>query len=61
MIEKGKTSVLEKKLGIATELTKLPYEIEGEFCEALPKTEFVNGTFEGSLLAEIKKGSIARE
>jgi hypothetical protein len=60
-IQKGKTSVVVKRLEIASELTKMPYELEGEFCEALPKTEFTNGTYTGSLLAEIKKGSIGWE
>ncbi len=60
-IEKGKTSVVVKKLEIADDLTKMPYELEGEYCEALPKTEYTSGTFEGSMLAEIKKGSISRE
>ena len=60
-IVKGKKSVLLKTLGIATELTKVPYELEGEFCEALPKVEWTNGTYTGSLVAEIKKGSIGRE
>lgn len=60
-IEKGKAPVIVKKLEIATALTKMPYELEGEFCEALPKTEFTNGTYSGSLLAELKKGSIGWE
>jgi hypothetical protein len=60
-IVKGKKSVLLKTLGITTALEKVPYELEGEFCEALPKTEFTNGQFEGSLVAEIKKGDISRE
>jgi hypothetical protein len=57
----GKKSEVVKKLGISTALTKMPYEIEGEFCEKLPKTEFTGGTYTGSLLAEIKKGSIGWE
>ncbi len=60
-IEKGKGSVVVKKLGINTALTKLPYELEGEFCEALPKTEYKTGSFTGSLVAEIKKGDIGWE
>lgn len=60
-VQKGKNSVVVKKLEIGTSLTKVPYELEGEFCEKLPKTEFKNGTFEGKLLSEIKKGSISRE
>jgi hypothetical protein len=60
-VEKGKTPVVVKRVEIGAELSKMPYELEGEFCEALPKTEFTGGTFEGSLLAEIKKGSISRE
>jgi hypothetical protein len=57
-IEKGKTSVVVKKLAISTALTKLPYELEGEFCEALPKTEYDAGSYAGSLVAEMKKGDI---
>ena len=60
-VEKGKTPVTVKKLEITTALTKLPYELEGEFCEALPKTEYTSGTYSGSLLAELKKGSIGWE
>ncbi|HTA33512.1 MAG TPA: hypothetical protein VK721_08820 [Solirubrobacteraceae bacterium] len=60
-IETGKGPVLEKKLGISTALSRVPYELEGEFCEALPRTEFTKGTFEGSLVAEIKKGTLDRE
>ncbi len=60
-VEHGKKTEEVKKLEIATNLTKLPYEIEGEFCEALPKTEFTGGTYEGSLVAEIKKGDIGWE
>jgi len=37
--------VLEEKLGISTALSKVPYELEGEFCEAMPGTEFTKGTF----------------
>ena len=60
-IEKGKGSVVVKKLAISTALAKVPYELEGEFCEALPKTEFGSGTYAGSLVAEIKKGNIGWE
>lgn len=60
-IVKGKKSILLKSLGIASELTKMPYELEGEYCEALTKTEGTNGTYSGSLVAAIKKGSIGRE
>jgi hypothetical protein len=60
-IETGKGSVLEKKLGIATALNKVPYEFEGEFCEAWPKTEFTKGTLESSLVGEIKKGTLGWE
>jgi hypothetical protein len=60
-VEKGKGTVVEHKLGISAALTKLPYELEGEFCEALPKTEADSGTFTSSLLAEIKNGSIGWE
>jgi len=60
-IVKGKKSILLKSLGISSELTKMPYELEGEYCEALPKPEGTNGTYSGSLVAAIKKGSIGRE
>jgi len=60
-IVKGKTSVVVKKLAISTALTKMPYELRGEFCEALPKTEYTGGHFTGSLLAEIKLADIGRE
>lgn len=60
-VTKGKGTTVVKKLDIATALTKMPYELEGEFCEALPKTEFKNGSYTGSLVAEIKKGSISWE
>ena len=60
-IEKGKTSVVVKKLAIGTALTKMPYELEGEFCEALPKTEYAAGGYTGSLVAEIKNGEIGWE
>jgi hypothetical protein len=60
-VETNKGPALVKKLGISTALTKVPYELEGEFCEALPKTEYTNGSFTGSLVAEIKKGSIGWE
>jgi len=59
-ITKGKKSVVRKTLGISTELSKLTYELEGELCEALPKTEYLTGSFSGSLVAELKKGSIER-
>ena len=60
-IETGKGPVVVKKLAISTALSKVPYELEGEFCEALPKTEYTNGSATGSLVAEIKKGSIGWE
>ncbi len=60
-IEKGKTSVVVKKLEISNALTKVPYALEGEFCEALPKTEYRAGTYTGSLVASIKKGDIGWE
>jgi hypothetical protein len=60
-IEKGKSTVLVKRLAITSALTKMPYELGGEFCEALPKTEYTSGIYEGSLLAEIKKGQISLE
>lgn len=60
-VEKGKKSELVKKLEITNSVSKMPYEIEGEYCEALPKTEFTNGQYDGSLVASIKKGSIGWE
>jgi hypothetical protein len=61
-VEKGKSGpMVIKKLSIATALTNMPYELEGEFCEAMPKTEYGTGSFTGSLLAEIKKGSLSWE
>ena len=60
-VEKGNAPVIVKKLEITSALTKIPYELEGEFCEALPKTEYTSGTYSGSLLAELKKGSIGWE
>ena len=50
-----------KKLEISNALTKVPYALEGEFCEALPKTEYRAGTYTGSLVASIKKGDIGWE
>jgi hypothetical protein len=60
-VEKGKGTIVIKRLGISTTLTKMHYELEGEFCEAMPKTEFTAGSSTGSLVAEIKKGGISRE
>jgi hypothetical protein len=60
-VEKGKKSVVVKTLGISTALTKVPYELEGTFCEALPKTEFGSGSFTGSLVASIKNATIGWE
>jgi hypothetical protein len=60
-VETNKGPVVVKKLGISTALTKVPYELEGEFCEALPKTEYTNGSFTGWLVAGIKKGDISWE
>jgi hypothetical protein len=60
-IETGKGPVVVKKLGIGTALTKVPYELEGEFCEALPKTEYTGGSITTSLVAEIKKGDLGWE
>jgi hypothetical protein len=60
-ITKGKSSLLLKRLAITTALTKMPYEFEGEYCEALSKTEYTSGTYAGSLLAEIKKGQLSWE
>jgi hypothetical protein len=59
-VETKKGTEAIKRLAINTALTKLPYQLEGEFCEAFSKTEG-NGTYTGSLLAEIKKGSIGWE
>lgn len=61
MVEKHKKMVVEHKLGIGAALTKLPYKLGGAFCEAMPKTEFKTGTYTGSLVAEIKKGTIGHE
>jgi hypothetical protein len=61
-VEKGhKGPVVEHKLGIAAALTKLPYELEEEFCEALPNTEGTSGTYTGALTAEIKNATIGWE
>jgi hypothetical protein len=60
-VEKHKTPEVVKKLAISTALTKLPYELGGEFCEALPKTEYASGTSSSSLLAQIKNGDISWE
>ena len=60
-VVRGKTSELVKKLAISTALTKLPYALGGEFCEALPKTEYTGGSASNSLLAQIKKGDISWE
>jgi hypothetical protein len=60
-IQKGKKSELVKKVGISTSLSKMTYELEGEFCEALPKTEFGAGSYSGSMVAEIKKGDLSWE
>ena len=60
-VQKGKSSVMVRKVAIDTSLTHMPYELEGEFCEALPKTEYGAGSFTGSLVAEIKKGDLSWE
>jgi hypothetical protein len=60
-VEQHKTPVVIKRLGINTALSKMHYELEGEFCEAMSKTEFTTGSSTSSLVAEIKKGSISRE
>jgi hypothetical protein len=58
MIEKGKKAgTTQTKLAIDTALTKMPYEFEGEFCEAFSKTEGKTGTYSGALLAELPKGA----
>ena len=59
--EVHKQPVSYEKLNIATALTKLPYDLEGEFCEEMPKTEYKAGTFTSSLLGEVKKGSVGWE
>jgi hypothetical protein len=60
-VEKRKKMVVEHKLGIAAALTRLHYTLGGTFCEALPKTESGTGAYAGSLLGEIKNGSLGRE
>lgn len=60
-VEHGKKSEEVKRLEIENDWTKLKYELEGEYCEALPKTEYTGGIYEGSLVAEIKKGAIGWE
>jgi len=60
-IEKGKKSVVVKTLGITNALSKVPYALEGAFCEGLPKTEFKTGTLSGALTAAIKNGSVGWE
>ncbi len=60
-VQKGKSSVVVDKVAISTALTHMPYELEGEFCEALPKTEYGAGSYSGSLVAEIKKGDLSWE
>gem|GEM_PF-1692987 len=46
------------ELGITTALSRMAYELEGEFCEAFPKTEGRAGSYSGSLLAELPKGGL---
>jgi hypothetical protein len=60
-IEKGKKTSVRKTLAIKTALAKMTYELEGEFCEALSKTEGRTGSYTGSLLAELPKGSLGWE
>ncbi len=57
-LEKGKKTGVEDKLAIATALSKMDYTLEGEFCEALSKTEGKTGTYDGDLLAELPKGDL---
>ncbi|HUA12410.1 MAG TPA: hypothetical protein VMA83_10435 [Solirubrobacteraceae bacterium] len=57
----GKHERTVGKLEISTELGKLPYTLEGPFCETLPKTEMKSGVFTGSLEASIHDGSIGWE
>lgn len=60
-IEKGKHAGVQDKLAIATALSKMAYEFEGQFCEALSKTEGVSGAYAGTLLAELPKASLGFE
>lgn len=60
-IEKGKHKGVQDKLAITTALSKMAYELEGEFCEALSKTEGVSGAYDGTLLAELPKASLGFE
>lgn len=60
-VEKGKKVTVKHNLSIATTLTKIPYEFEGEFCEAFNKTEGKNGEYTGTLLAELPKGNLGWE
>jgi hypothetical protein len=59
--EKGKKTGVQDKLAIGTALTKMPYELEGEFCEALDKTEGKSGSYSGSLQAELPKANLGFE
>jgi len=59
--EKGKKTGIQDKLAIGTTLAKMPYELEGEFCEALSKTEGRSGAYSGSLQAELPKASLGFE
>jgi hypothetical protein len=60
-IEKGKKVLTKDSLGVALALSKMAYDFEGEFCEAFRKTEGTNGTYAGSLHAELSKGSLGWE
>lgn len=60
-VQKGKKVVVKHKLAIALALSKMPYEIEGEFCETFSKTEGKAGSYTGKLLAELPKGNLGWE
>jgi len=60
-IEKGKKVGVQDKLAITTALSKMAYEFEGEFCEALSKTEGKSGSYSGALLAELPKANLGFE
>lgn len=60
-VEKGSKVSVKHKVAITTAITKMAYELEGEFCEALDKTEGKAGTYTGDLLAELPKGNLSWE
>jgi streptogramin lyase len=57
-VELGTKPNVEDKLAITTNLSKMNYALEGEFCEALSKTEGKSGAYDGGLLAELPKSSL---